>query len=551
MMSSMLILSAAEMKACDLATSENFGISPSRLMLSAADAVFRFVRLQFPFATRITVLCGRGNNGGDGLHTARLLAESGSQVTVLLLGDPSGLKGEPAEAWSLLVRNPGLVKTQIVLSPEDLEGLRTSLTADLILDAVLGTGFHPPLQGLPLAALEWLQRASAPILAVDLPSGWDADSSASTFAPAFPADAVLTFTAPKPAHVFGLLTRRWDQPIAVAPIGSPAQAVVSAQNLLWAGDAKSLTETLRPADSNKGSFGHVLVVGGSLGKSGAPAMAALAAMRSGAGLVTAAVPAPQLPLVASIAPELMTLPLLTDEYGQISPENLSPGRLNSLLNRITVLALGPGLGTTRQASDFALAMLAASAIPIVADADALNALENHSGQLASLARDRFLVLTPHPGEMSRLTGRSIAEIQANRLQIAREFAVRLRLTLVLKGSRTIIAHPDGSVAVNTSGNPAMAKGGSGDLLTGIIAGLLAQYPDDPKRAVEAAVYLHGLAADFALRDHDQHTLLATDLLTYLPQAFRYLSQAHSGYCWLQGLPAESSSAAQGHKEHHG
>jgi len=549
MMFSMLILSASEMQACDLATVRDFGVSPGRLMVTAAGAVARFARRHFPSAGRITVLCGRGNNGGDGLHAARLLGEAGCQVTVMLLGDPAGLKDEPAEAWSLLLRNVGLVSTHVILAAEDLAQHKAALGADLFIDAVVGTGFRPPLRGLPLAVLEWLKGASAPILAVDLPSGWDADST-STSAVAFPADAVVTFTSPKPAHVFGQLTRRWDQPIVVAGIGSPAEAIVSAQKLRWAGSAKAITEPLRAADSNKGRFGHVLVVGGSLGKSGAPAMSSLAAMRAGAGLVTAAIPGPQLPLVAGIAPELMTLPLATDDEGQVLAANLTPERLVLLLNRITVLAVGPGLGTSRQAADFALALIAASSVPTVIDADALNALALQPGRIAALARDRALVLTPHPGEMARLTGLSIAEIQGNRLEIAREFAVRNRLTLVLKGWRTLIAHPDGNVAVNTSGNPAMAKGGSGDLLTGLVAALLAQHPEDPARAVEAAVYLHGLAGDFALRGQDQHTVLATDLLPCLPHAFRYPSQTHSGYCWLQGFPADSPSATQVREERH-
>jgi len=546
----MQILTAAEMQACDQATSRDHGIPSERLMLSAAGAVARFVREQFPTVDRITVLCGRGNNGGDGLHAARLLAESGRQVTVLLFGDPSTLKDEPAEAWKRLMRNPSLVSTNIILAEEDLAQHSAALSAGLILDAIVGTGFRPPLRGLPLAALNWLQPSTAPILAIDLPSGWDADSTTSTAESVFRADAVVTFTAPKPAHVFGQLTRRWDQPIVVAPIGSPPQAIVSAQNLRWAGAAKAITEPLRPADSNKGLFGHVLVVGDSQGKSGAPSMSSLAALRSGAGLVTAAIPAPQLPLVAAIAPELMTIPLATGADGQISPSNLSPEFLNSLLNRVTVLAVGPGLGTTPQTANFVLALLAACSIPTVIDADALNILAAQPSLLPSLARGRPLVLTPHPGEMSRLSGLSIAEIQASRLQVARNFAVRNGLTLILKGWRTLIAHPDGSVAVNTSGNPAMAKAGSGDLLTGIVAALLAQHPEDPARAVEAAVYLHGLAADIALRQQDQHTLLATDLLTCLPQAFRYLSQTHSGYCWLQGLHAESTLPIQVREERH-
>ncbi len=552
-MDAMHVLSAAGMQACDRVTTERFGIPSLDLMRAAAAAVAAFARQQFPRARRVTVLCGRGNNGGDGMMAARLLASAGLEVTTLLLGSPDGLKGDAAEAW-LELASPALGLIHIVKAPEDLARHRGALEADLIVDAVLGTGFKPPLKGLALAALEWLKASPAPVLAVDLPSGWPADATSPTApAPVFPADAVLTFTAPKPAHVFGQLTRHGSQPIVVAPIGSPDAAIVSALgpdslNLTWAGSALSLVLTPRPAGANKGNFGHVLVVGGSVGKSGAPAMAALAAMRAGAGLVTAAIPAPVLPLVAAIAPELMTHPLAANPAGQIAAENLAPELLAALTAGKTVLAIGPGLGQSPDTVKFTTGLLSATKMPAVVDADALNILAAKPVLLAKLAKGRTLVLTPHPGEMARLAGIAVAEVQADRLEVARGFARRTGVTLVLKGARTLIAHPDGRVAVNTTGNPGMAKGGSGDLLTGLVAGLLAQYPAEPARAVEAAVYLHGLAADLALLEADEHTLLATDSLSQLSRAFRFpafhfRSGGPNGYVWLQGLPAESPAAA--------
>jgi NAD(P)H-hydrate epimerase len=204
----------------------------------------------------------------------------------------------------------------------------------------------------------------------------------------------------------------------------------------------------------------------------------------------------------------------------------------------TVLAIGPGLGQSADTIKFTTGLLSATKIPAVIDADALNILAAKPVLLAKLAKGRTLVLTPHPGEMARLAGISNSEVQANRLEVARNFAQRNGVTLVLKGARTLIAHPDGRVAVNTSGDPAMAKGGSGDLLTGLIAGLLAQYPADTAQAVEAAVCLHGFAADLAVRDADQHTLLATDTLAHFSRAFRFDSRGKNGYVWLQGQPAE-------------
>jgi hydroxyethylthiazole kinase-like uncharacterized protein yjeF len=290
----------------------------------------------------------------------------------------------------------------------------------------------------------------------------------------------------------------------------------------------------------------VLVVGGSAGKSGAPSMTALAAMRSGAGLVTAAVPGPVQGLVALVAPELMTWGLQAGTDGGISADALNPEKLAALLKGITVLAIGPGLGQSDATAEFVTGLLAATKIPVVIDADALNILAARPELLAGVGERRMVVMTPHPGEMARLAGIKTAEIQADRLEVARSFATKHSVTLVLKGARTLIAHPDGRVAVNTTGNPGMAKGGSGDQLTGFIAGLLAQHAPksadrgDAERAVEAAVYLHGLAADMAVRAGDEHTLLASDSLRQLSRAFRFDSRGRNGYVWLQGLPAAST-----------
>jgi NAD(P)H-hydrate epimerase len=535
----MHILSAAEMQECDRVTSERYGVPSLELMRAASGAVAAFARAEFPEARRVTVVCGRGNNGGDGMMAARLLAEAGLEVTTLLLGAPERFGPDVVKAWGELLESAAPHTVHVVEKAEQLAAHENALRADLLVDAVVGTGFKPPLKGLALAALEWVKASKAPILAVDLPSGWPADESSATVAgPVFPADAVITFTAPKPAHVFGQLTRHWWQPIVVAAIGSPDEAIVSALNLTWAGSALSLAQTPRPAAANKGNYGHVLVVGGTMGtaggKTGAPALAALGALRAGAGLVTAAVPAPALALVAAIAPELMTWPLAATASGCIAGENLDPKTMTALTAGKTVLAIGPGIGQSAETVKFTTGLLAATRIPAVIDADALNILAAKPVLLAKLAKGRSLVLTPHPGEMARLAGITVAEVQAKRLEMTRSFAQRTGVTLVLKGARTLIAHPDGRVAVNTTGNPGMAKGGSGDLLTGLIAGLLAQYPAEAARAVEAAVYLHGFAADLAVRSDDEHTLLATDSLSHLAQAFRFDSHGPTGYLWLQG-----------------
>lgn len=528
----MKILTADEMRACDRASTELYGVSSLTLMENAGQAVARFVLREFPDAQRIAVLCGRGNNGGDGFVAARALGQAGRQVKVLLLGYAAELKGDAAVMFERMGMVPVIAPDEDSLSSGPVSALLSE--ADLFLDAVVGTGFQPPLRGVAAALRDLICARQTPVVAVDLPSGWNADAREYQVEGAFRADAVVTFTAPKPAHVFGNLTNSAHKPIVTAPIGSPEAAIRSGLGLQWTGASKKITEAPRPADSNKGKYGHVLVVAGSYGKSGAAAMASLAALRTGAGLVTAAVPQPILASVAQIAPELMTIPLQAGPQGEIHSSNLEPEILHNLVHKKTVLAIGPGMGQQPEAEKFLLGLLETTNLPTVLDADALNLLSRHRDRL--YGGNRLLVLTPHPGEMARLCECSTGEVQANRDQLARDFAMKYRVILVLKGWRTLVAHPDGSIAVNTTGNPGMAKGGSGDILTGMVAAMLAQYPQSPTEAVNAAVYLHGLAADFAVREQDEHTLLATDTIAHLSRAFRFRAEDEGGYLWIQGLP---------------
>lgn len=525
----MLILTAEEMRSADRATTERFGVASMELMRHAGEAVARFVAREFPHARRITVLCGKGNNGGDGFVAARALAGMGKDVSVLLLGSPADLKGDAKTAFVEMGIAPVAAADETALGGSEVQALLGS--AELLLDAVVGTGIQPPLRGVAAVLRERVNTLAAPVVAVDIPSGWDADSREIRTEGAYRADAVVTFTAPKLAHVFGNLTESAYGPIVVAPIGSPEEAVQSEMGLRWAGASAAMAQRPRRADSNKGMYGHVLVVGGARGKSGAPSMASLAALRTGAGLVTAAVAESILPLVAGVTPELMTIPLKEDAAGEIDPAAVD---FDALLERKTVLAIGPGLGQMPGAERFLLELLNKSRVPMVLDADALNILAKHPEKIGGAGR--VMVLTPHPGEMARLARSSVREVQANREGLAREFAMKHGVTLVLKGWRTLIAHPDGTVAVNTTGNPGMAKGGSGDILTGITAAMLAQHADHAADAVNAAVYLHGLAADFAVRAQDEHTLLATDTVAHLCRAFGFRARDEAGYVWLQGLP---------------
>ncbi|PYX29701.1 MAG: NAD(P)H-hydrate dehydratase [Acidobacteria bacterium] len=274
---------------------------------------------------------------------------------------------------------------------------------------------------------------------------------------------------------------------------------------------------LRQRDANKGSYGHVLVVGGSRGKAGAAAMAGFSALRAGAGLSTVATAVSVLPTVAGFHPELMTEPLDETEAGTISLRSLESGQIDPLVKRKTVLAIGPGISRHRDTSEFVRAVVQKLDTPMVLDADALNAFEGAATRLNG--RNRSIVITPHPGEMSRLAGMSVSEIQSDRVNVAKTFAREHELIVVLKGHRTLIASPGGDVWVNPNGNPGMATGGTGDVLTGIVAGLIAQHPRNVLAATALAVFLHGLAGDLARETLGENSMVATDLIRFLPAAF--------------------------------
>jgi NAD(P)H-hydrate epimerase len=567
----MKILTAEEMGAADRRSVEA-GVPVATLMQRAGEAVARFCLRRFGGDGLVVVLAGKGNNGGDGMVAAVRLAEAGRRVRVALLGKASELKGEAAHAWGLAtplcdedavakmghpVEGRGQVETVEI---EDEAGLRAALEgAALVIDAVVGTGFKPPLRGLAAVAQGVLAESGVLVVAVDLPSGWDADSMEEKAEGAFRADAVVTFTAPKLAHVFGHLTAATFGPVVVAEIGTPAGAIVSTSGLTWGGSAKAIAETPRAINGNKGRLGHVLLVGGAFGKAGAPSMASVAALRTGAGLVTAAVPREILPIVAAVAPELMLTPLEEQssgsrvqgsgfEVGGLALEQLEKEPLKALLRGMTVVGIGPGLGQEGTTPQWVRTFVGRVTLPMVIDADALNALAGRTSMLKDAAKKaaRTIVLTPHPGEMARLVEMSVKEVEADRVGLARRFATEHGVTLVLKGWRTLVAHPDGRVAVNTSGNPSMAKGGSGDILTGIVCAMLAQYAgsgerDDVAAAVEAAVFLHGLAGDFACLVQDEHTVLATDTVGHLWEAFRARVTDADGLTWIAGTAANGEA----------
>jgi hydroxyethylthiazole kinase-like uncharacterized protein yjeF len=518
----MKILTAAQMQDVDRATTERYGVPSLTLMENAGRNVVRFLHQVFsPLeAQEIVILCGRGNNGGDGMVVARMLRELGVKPSVLLLADPERLRGDAEVNYKRLAES-GLPLT--VPDHASWEENKSKLgNASLVIDAILGTGLSKPLSGFLLEVVRDVPAVfpKAKVVAVDLPTGVAADSG-NLIGECVRADASVTFTAPKVAHVFPPACEKVGEWV-VRPIGTPPEALENNPefflNILQPDDLEWLVRP-RKIEAHKGNFGHVLVIGGSVGKTGAAAMAAKAALRGGAGLATVAAPSSALPTIASLSMEIMTEPLPETAAGTISLGALKEGLLDTLVEGKSVLAVGPGLGRDHETMEFVREVVNRYDMPVVLDADGLNAF---AGCIQTLrAGGRVRVLTPHPGEMGRLTGQVTSEIVANRLGVAREFAQRHGVQLVLKGFRTLTAAPDGQIWVNPTGNPGMATGGSGDVLTGIAAALLAQYADRPPTEVTAAaVYLHGLAGDIAAREIGEVSMIAGDILESLPGAYR-------------------------------
>jgi ADP-dependent NAD(P)H-hydrate dehydratase / NAD(P)H-hydrate epimerase len=484
----MKILTAAEMREVDRRTIQA-GIPGVVLMENAAHRVVEYLERRFaPLASqRIVVLCGKGNNGGDGLAIARQLFTRihPAALYVVLIAEPESLQGDAADNLRML-QACGCPLLRSV-SPD-------ALLATVVIDALLGTGLSGAAHGAILDTIREINQgfSLAKVVAVDIPSGMNSDSG-TTEGEFARADGTVTFTAPKIAHAMPPNCDHIGE-LVVGPIGSSPDLYATVKLELVEPAMFAPLLAPRAPWGHKGTFGHALIAGGSHGKSGAAAMSGMAALRAGAGLVTVASAVPS--DVAAHAPELMTA-----QIGE---------GLAVLANGKTVVAVGPGLGHGN-AADAVLADADRLSQPVVLDADALVRAPNPpSGAVR--------VMTPHPGEMARLTGRTTAEVQAERIGIARDYATQHGVILVLKGQRTVIAFPDGRVWINPTGTPAMGTGGTGDILTGMVAGLLAQFPDRPDQAVAAAVYLHGLSGQIGARELGEKCLIATDLLHYLPRA---------------------------------
>jgi NAD(P)H-hydrate epimerase len=520
----MKIVTAAEMRRVDALCAERYHISPTTLMEHAGTCVAEYLERRYPDLARrqIFVLCGKGNNGGDGLVAARLLHARGVPSTVIMISSFEGMRGDTATNLSRYQRSVGQVR--LARNSEEWERAKKGLEwAHLIVDSLLGTGLRGPADPLMAEVIGFVNqhRPDTEVISVDVPSGVNADTGEISGA-AITADATVTFTAPK----VGMMLRPGSEHVGrliVADIGSPHTLVeeASASRLRWIEPLEfdRLPLNRRP-EANKGTYGHSLIIAGSRGKSGAATMAGWAALRCGAGLVTVATPESELAGVSARVVELMTEPLSTTDIGSIGMRSLENGKFATLQKGKNVLAIGPGVTTHPETQQVVREMVKQTALPLILDADGLNAFAGRAGELKDHAAP-VMVLTPHPGEFARLLGCGVAEVQNDRLKLAQQAAAEWNLHVVLKGNQTVIAAPDGRAWINLTGNPGMATGGTGDVLTGMLAGLVAQFGEKNwERALCMGVYLHGLAGDIAAEVKGEASLIATDVIEAIPQAYR-------------------------------
>jgi NAD(P)H-hydrate epimerase len=513
------ILSAAQMREADRFTIDEIGIPSLVLMENAGRQVVAALEAAYEpqLNGRIAVLCGRGNNGGDGFVVARTLLQRGVDCAVFVLGIVAEVRGDARVNLDILGR---LGVTVVEINDEQAWELHFSEISQcsLIVDAIFGTGLTQALGGMLETVVADINASGIPIVSIDLPSGLSADTP-HLVGDCIDATMTVTLAAPKLPLILPPGEAHAGD-VVIADIGVPSEVIEGLDGpqieLLTREDVRPLLEP-RVADSHKGDFGRVLVIAGSRGKTGAAHLSGMGALRAGAGLVTIATPASCLPIVASLAPEFMTEPLAETPDGQLTAAAVE--RVMEFSQ--DVIACGPGLGRGASVEEFMRALLDRAELPIVLDADALTVLADEPARLTG-REERDIIITPHPGEMARLIGSSADHVQAHRIEVASDFAKTHHAYVVLKGHRTIIATPEGRVFINPTGNAGMATGGTGDVLTGMIAAFLAQLLD-AEAACRLAVFLHGTAGDLAEASEGEVAMTATDLLAHIGEAITALT----------------------------
>ena len=510
------LVTGAQMAAIDR-RAINSGISGIELMESAGQGVTSVAQsLLNGLANRhIVVLCGKGNNGGDGFVLARLAAQQGAFVHIFLFASLQDVQGD---AKAHLERIKHLPIT-CVLSQDILSSVYKALhQTDLIIDALLGTGLNGPPRDLIAQAIDLLKEATSPIIAVDIPSGMHADTG---FGDCARATQTVTFACPRIAHFF-YPGRASCGHLYLVDIGIPPTAIRAENGSLFLIDAQWASQALpnRQPDAHKGDNGRVFVLAGSVGLTGAAALSATAALRTGSGLVTLGIPNSLNDILECKVTEAMTCPLPEVRKARCLALR-ARGHIAPHLAKSDAVAIGPGLGTHKETITLVHRLIEDLKCPAVLDADALNAMIGHLDILKNCQMP--LVLTPHVGEFARLTGQSILEVRQNPIESAKALAQHVGHTVILKGAPTLVAQSDGCVYVNPTGNATMATGGTGDVLTGIIASLIGQGLT-PSNAAQLGVYIHGLAGDWVATHQGQHGLIASDMVQALPEAFKATAQ---------------------------
>ncbi|MFZ3089623.1 MAG: NAD(P)H-hydrate dehydratase [Nitrospirota bacterium] len=507
----MKIATSEEMQRLDKDAQTRYGISSLILMENAGMQTVRHIEEKYGGLKKksVVVVSGKGNNGGDGFVIARHAANRGADVSVFLLSDAKGISGDARTNLVILKKMKVPVHTGI-------SNLKGSLSkADLIVDAIFGTGLKTDVKGIHAKTINLINNAGRPIIAVDIPSGIDADTG-QIKGTAVKADTTVTFGLPKIGH-FIYPGAAYSGSLKIADISIPKTLIEKSlikTRLITKDHVKKILPARRP-DAHKGDFGHVFIIAGSPGLTGAAIMAGLSALRIGAGLVTLGIPEGLNNILETRLTEIMTLPLPQTEEGTIAVSART--KIFNFLKKADAVAIGPGLSQNRETAQLVRELMREVKIPIVIDADGINALAGHADILKK-ARGQ-VIITPHPGEMARMVNSSAAEINRDRAAIARRFSEQYNVITVLKGAGTIIAEPSGDIYINSTGNPGMASGGTGDVLTGMIAGLIAQRSPSPDAAI-AGVFLHGLAGDLAAKDRGEAGLIAGDVIEKIPEAIK-------------------------------
>jgi len=517
----MKVATASQMAELDRVTIQRYGIPSLVLMENAgrccADRILRILedKVGAPQEASVAVVCGKGNNGGDGMVVARHLHNRGAYVEVFLLGEVDELSGDARTQYDILQRMD--VEARVIRDTEGVEDLRTYLEeVHLCVDAILGTGLSAPLAGTVREVVEVINLSMATVFAVDIPSGIDG-TTGRILGEAIRADYTGTFGLLKLGNVLLPGSIHCGE-TEIYDIGIPSRAVFDAEIKTEALDEQSVKSMLsvRPPDFHKGDAGRVYIVGGSPGMTGAPCLAGLAALRMGAGLITVVTPASLRPIVEAKQMEVMCAGVPDGGEGYFAPE-MVPAVVEAI-SKADVVVVGPGLGMTAGMSSFVRELLPRIRVPFLLDADALNALAGEVNALQSAVAP--CIITPHPGEMSRLTKEPIESIEATRIDSARHVAEEERVTVILKGPRTVVATPKGDIFINTTGNPYMASGGMGDALAGLVAALASQGLS-PTDAACAGVFLHGMSADLLVRKHPMTPVAATDVIANIRGALHH------------------------------